>query len=557
MKRLLTLSCAFIGMLFAKAQTSQPLIQYGFDVIPNSINLNPAFQTEKSIFIGIPVLGGVNLSMFSNELTFSDVIKRESSTRTIVDRDNISKSLTDKSYINTQFSTDILLGGFRAYNGGYWSGGFKLNTELDIRFSNDMMDFLLYGNYNPKVYNRWLDWSEFDGDATVYSEFHVGYSKDLNKRLRVGARLGFLSGLVHVGVTENSLRLKTDENAAIPNTIHTNGVLNYSSAGIDFDAADGTDQVALSPINFSNLGVSLDLGVDYMFNKKLYLSASVVDLGFIRWTDKARKIGVNIPDDWRYEGFTYEPNGDKTLDDEITEWSDNLENDLNLDTTNNSSYTTYLQTKLFLSGKYRLNKKSSVNLTFKGEFDKTNFEPGISLAYQAKLTRFFDIVAGASYLDNQPALGIGFNVSAGPFNWFFMSDNINALTNPRESHGTNFSTGMSLQFSKKKPVKQHGHTRWSENERADKKKLSEKMKKQRAKKKKKELRKKAKEAKRAEKESKSPKKSEKETKSSKKSKKTSNSKKSSKVKKTKKDKQKKSKSAVKNRTKKSKKTNEL
>ena len=533
MKKLLTLTCALIGILFSQAQTHQPLIQYGFDVVPSSLTLNPAFQSEKPIFIGVPVLGGLHFSTFSTDLTFKDVIRRESNTRTVLDRDQMASVLKDNSYINTQISSDILLGGFRTYDGGFWSFGFKINTEIDKRFSDDFTDFLLYGNYHNKVYNRWLDFSTLNMEVSVYSKLHIGYSRDLNKRLRVGARLNILSGLAYAGVTDNSLKLKTDPNAAVPNSVLSNGLFKFSTAGIDF-SNDETD-VSYSPINFKNLGLGIDLGVDYMFNKKVYLSASVVDLGFISWSDHGREIGVDVPSDWRYEGFTYEPNGEKSLDDEISEWSDNLEDNLNLDTVENHEFTTYLQTKLFLSGKYRFNRKSSMNVTFKGEFDRGGFEPAVSLAYQIKVAKFLDLVGGASYQDRQPGFGAGVNFSIGAFNWYFLSDNLNAFFTPAETHGTNFSMGMSVQLGKEKSNAQYGRTRWAEEDKPDAKKETEKMKKQRLKRKKKAAKKRAKAEAKANKAEKA----------------------SEKTKKNKKEKEKKSKDTVKNRTKNKKKKNVL
>ncbi len=533
MKKLLTLSCALIGILFSQAQTQQPLIQYGFDVIPSSVTLNPAFQSEKPIFIGVPVLGGLHFSAFSRDLTFRDAIKRENSSRTILDRDNISSVIEENSYLNVQLSTDILLGGFKSYDGGFWSFGFKINTELDNRFSNDFTDFILYGNYDSKVYDRWLDFSAINHEATVYSKLHVGYSRDINKRLRVGARLNILSGLAYVGITENSLKLKTDPNAAIPNSVLSKGVLQFSTAGIDF--SDDSTQISYSPINFKNLGIGIDLGVDYMFNKKLYLSASIIDLGFIKWSDHGRHIGVDVPSDWRYEGFTFEPNGDKDLGDEIDEWSDNLEDDLNLDTVDNAEFTTYLQSKIFLSGKYRFNRKYSMNMTFKGEFDRGGFEPGVSLAYQAKVAKFLDLVGGVSYQDRQAGVGAGVNFSIGAFNWYFLTDNLNAFFTPAESRGTNFSMGMNVQLGKEKSNAQYGKTRWAEDKNPDAKKETPKMKKKRLKREKKEAKKKAKKEKKADNEEKT----------------------SEKTKKNKKEKEKKSKDTVKKRTDKKKKKNEL
>jgi len=339
--------------------------------------------------------------------------------------------------------------------------------------------------------------------------------------------------LAYAGITDNSLKLKTDPNAAVPNSIASNGLFKFSTAGIDF--SNDSTSVSFSPINFKNLGLGIDLGVDYMFNKKLYLSASVVDLGFINWSDNGREIGVDIPSDWRYEGFTYEPNGDKSLDDEITEWSDNLEDNLNLDTVDNREFTTYLQSKVFLSGKYRINRMSSVNMTVKTEFDRGGIEPGVSLSYQAKVAKFFDFVGGVSYQDRQAGFGAGVNFSIGAFNWYLLTDNLNAFFSPVETHGTNFSMGMSVQLGKEKSNANYGKTRWTEEKDPDAKKESAKAKKKRLKKEKKEAKKKAKKEAKNSKEEKS----------------------SEKSKKNKKKKEKKSKDTVKDRTKNKKKKNVL
>ncbi len=174
-------------------------------------------------------------------------------------------------------------------------------------------------------------------------------------------------------------------------------------------------------------------------------------------------------------------------------------------------------------------------MTFKGEFDRGGFEPGVSLAYQAKLAKFLDLVGGVSYQDRQAGFGAGVNFSIGAFNWYLLTDNINAFFSPAETRGTNFSMGMSVQLGKDKSNAQYGNTRWSESKDPDAKKESEKMKKKRLKRKKKAEKKRAKNAKKTDKEEKT----------------------SEKSKKNKKTKEKKSKSTVKKRTDKKKKKNEL
>ncbi|MGB0883667.1 MAG: DUF5723 family protein [Flavobacteriales bacterium] len=518
MKRILTTLLATASFSYAVAQTANPLIQYGFDGIPNAIQLNPAFQPQKNIFVALPVLGGINLSAFSSDLSFEDVIRRENSSTTFLDRDNLSLLIKDKSFINVQLSTDLLYGGIRAYNGGYWSFGVQERVELDIQFSDDFMDMTLYGNFDDKVYNKWLDFSELKMSANAQTRLHVGYSKDLNKRVRVGGRMHLISGLLHAGISDNSLQFKTDRNAGVPNTIRTRGELYMSVAGIQ----EGDDKVKMSPINSKNIGLGLDLGIDYMYNKKLYLAASVTDIGFIRWKDNVKKVGVNISEDWKYDGFVYEPNDSNDLGDRIDEWSNNVGDDMNFDTLSDDAFTTYLNTTMYLSGKYRFSKKHALAATFKGELGHGRFQPGFAVNYQTKVISFLDLLLGASYLDNQTSLSTGFNLNIGKFNWFILTDHASQLANLKGTKGVNISTGMNVQFGMPKKKKNFSNTRWMEDEDPKKKEASAKKKKKKKKKKEK----------------------------------TSSSKKG-KSKKAKKEKEKKSKNTVKDRTKKKKRKNDL
>ena len=124
----------------------------------------------------------------------------------------------------------------------------------------------------------------------MYQEYAFGYSRNLVKNLRVGARIKILQGFYSVKSNIKSFEFNTSQEIW---DFSTEGDI-YSSTPFEFiEKEDGTlDSVKFSEIyddmsavelikdnlfKFSNLGIAADFGAVYDLNESWSFSASVIE----------------------------------------------------------------------------------------------------------------------------------------------------------------------------------------------------------------------------------------------------------------------------------------
>jgi hypothetical protein len=191
--------------------------------------------------------------------------------------------------------------------------------------------------------------------------------------------------------------------------------------------------------------------VEYQPLDELQLSASFLDLGYIKWSDEVHE--VNYSTDYEFSGFELDPleiSDDFTfgdyLDSAFTQMADSLEQFLEF--TPGGVYSRRLNSKLFVGVSYSITPSINFGLLSRTDFlnhklaqqftASANFSPGhwlnLSLTYS-----YID-----SYFKN---VGAGFSVKAGPVNLYLISDNaLNIIFWPQETRAVNVWFGLNLVF---------------------------------------------------------------------------------------------------------------
>ena len=105
----------------------------------------------------------------------------------------------------------------------------------------------------------------------------------------------------------------------------------------------------------------LTIGAEYDLTEKISLSASVTDLGFIRWKNDITNLKAD--NQFKFSGLNMTDffSGDKTLSEIGTDILDSLTNTFTLSNTR-QPFTTYLPFGVSLGGSYDINRKLSVGL---------------------------------------------------------------------------------------------------------------------------------------------------------------------------------------------------
>lgn len=274
------------------------------------LQLNPGLQPTKGYF-NIPVIGSFNVAASSNVLGTSDIVDILKSGSDLYSNDKLFDRLTTDNRLNVNLNTDILSFGW--YRGkGFWSFNVGVRTDFGAALSKDMfsmmrtmngfsLESIAGTNQNYSLSNQTLN-------LKAYAEVGLGYSRRITENLTVGARVKVLLGLARAEMNVNKFDLNLevpDLNDADFQESASRGELSpsdwygkgYSYAadadvittlkggGMTFDQNGMIDDFDLEAgdLGIAGSGFGIDLGASYRVWDNLTVSASVLDLGFLKW----------------------------------------------------------------------------------------------------------------------------------------------------------------------------------------------------------------------------------------------------------------------------------
>jgi hypothetical protein len=212
--------------------------------------------------------------------------------------------------------------------------------------------------------------------------------------------------------------------------------------------------IARTAFNTKNFGLGIDLGIDYRPTERWLLSASVLDIGYIRWTDEVHK--VSYITDYDFTSQEIEP-FEFTDDFTFNDWIDSTFSEIGdslagaLEFTPGGMYSRRLNTKLFVGASWYATPNINFGLLSRTDFLKENVVEQLTASANFKAGRFLNFTLSYSYINSYfKNFGAGISFNAGPLNLYVISDNtLNALLWPQEVQSANLWFGMNLVFGYK------------------------------------------------------------------------------------------------------------
>lgn len=307
--------------------------------------MNPAFANEQN-YLSLPALGNVSVSMHGN-FGLGDIL---------FDNPNYGHG-SDKqktTFMNPYISANEALGGFSKGNNRLTgdvnltllSAGFKgfkgYNTiELGIRSTvGAVLPYELF-EFAKNTGNQTYNIGDVSVNAMAYAELAFGHSHQINKNLRIGAKMKLLFGAARADVKLQNLKADLAQNDKW--TVSGQGVANVSMKGFSYvesqeeynDPGKGTynkvDDVDVDGAGLGGFGMAFDLGAVYKIDKHWTVSAAVTDLGFINWTNNMQ--AANRAKTFTFNGFhdtSVTSDGGNTIDDQTDKYGDQLADFANL-----------------------------------------------------------------------------------------------------------------------------------------------------------------------------------------------------------------------------------
>ena len=333
-------------------------------------DMNPAFGNDQN-YVSIPALGNINVNLHGN-FGYGDVVMHnpmyphESGKRMTTFMNpyiSAGDALDGFSKGNNRIVGDvgiaILSAGFKAF-GGYNTIEINSKTSFGMSLPYELFEFA------KNTGNKTYDIGDINAHAMSYAELAFGHSRQINDKLRVGAKLKFLFGLGRADLKMSDV--KADLSANDKWTVSGKATADVSVKGFKFESKtdeyndpekggyDKIDDVDIDGFGLGGFGMAIDLGAVYQINEDWRVSASVLDLGFISWSDNAQ--AVNRADKFKFDGFhdiSVNDGAGVSFDDQADRYEDQITDFVNLrDNGDQGGRTTGIGATLNFGAEYNL-----------------------------------------------------------------------------------------------------------------------------------------------------------------------------------------------------------
>lgn len=431
------------------------------DRVPQSNQLNPAFQPKCDFFLELPSIQ----YNFRNSFSLNDIltIHGDSLITPLNPNFNVTQflqNLKSKNSLYNNFQVDLFSLGFRVKD-MYFILGLSAKSDMDISFPRDLARLLLTQQFDStSVY----DFKNFGANATTYGELSLGVSKNYNDEITFGVRAKLLSGIFNMTTKNNKfdIYLTVENDSLYRFNIQSDLNILASSAYFKVDS-DSSGRLRITPKDkpynyykpFRSMGVGLDFGVSYTGIEKFVLSASLLDFGFIKW--KNDEYDFKLKGDTSFAGVNINILGNES---NISQkFIDSLKNVFKF-TKTSTTYTTWLPTKLYLGSEFIPVPFFSLGFLSLSEYYRQQFYQQFMLSANLRLCRMFMLSTSYSVFDNgfsNIGVGLSFRLSPPvvyfiPLNMYFIFDNIpirfsnKDLPVPYKLNTFNFRFGMNIVF---------------------------------------------------------------------------------------------------------------
>ena len=277
--------------------------------------MNPAFENEQN-YVSLPALGNLNVRTQGN-FGLGDVIfdnprygLDSDKNKTTFMNPYISTSEALKGFnkgdnrINADVDITLLSAGFKAF-GGYNTISIDARTNIGMSLPYELFEFA------KNTGNKTYEMNDINVHAQSFVQLAFGHSRNIDDKLRVGAKVKLLFGAARGDLQITNLRADlTGDNKW---TMSGKALANVSMKGFAYQEKEkeykqdnnGTyryvNDVDVDGAGVGGFGMAFDLGAVYKINDDWTVSAALIDLGFINWNNNMQ--AVNKQQTFEFEGF--------------------------------------------------------------------------------------------------------------------------------------------------------------------------------------------------------------------------------------------------------------
>ncbi len=331
---------------------------------------------------------------------------------------------------------DLLSFGFKTgWNYFYFHSTEKFS--LDFRYPQNLFDIF---DPNVDLHGQTISLEGMDLTLMHYREYGLTYARKIIPSLTVGATVKYLYGMDAVRGDDLTATFSSD--ITQPTLDFTGGGQIYTSLGAERAIREqlgvqGVDTASLQNYlyGYSNHGLAVDLGVNFLLLDRIRLSASVLDIGGINWkenlqsyTESNFEYSVNYFQEYDTTDFgDLIPIGVPLEDFEPIDMffgvADSIVQEIKQDI-KSEQFRTTVPTKLNFSVSVALNDRIDVGLLSHSIFNRGSFRQSAMLSSNIRVGNALSLLvsysaAGGSFTD----LGAGLSLNLGALQFYVITDN--------------------------------------------------------------------------------------------------------------------------------------
>ncbi len=466
----------FLGMVTSHAQNKALL--YDFYEVPQSLMLNPGVRTPYKWHAGIPLLSGIAVQAGSSGVTVNDLFANDGVDFNTKVREKVLDGLSKNDDFGGSGQIEVFYGGFRNTKrpNDYYSFGMYGEGFIAQFWPRDLAILAFEGNANNL--ERRFDLNHIATQGEAVNVFHFGVNRKLNNKWTVGLRAKLYSSVFEFKSVRNDGYFVTTqgENNILRNTLVADVTMRTSGIESLFDILND-DDVAQSvelpkwllgrSLFGGNLGAGVDIGFTHNIGRSSYVTASLLDVGFIYHNNDVKNYTLNGAA--TNEGVEIVlPEDASNLNADI--WQDlidDFERQIPFET-DERAYLSLRPIKLYSSFRYNFGERSLKSKvcdcgikpnTKTDSFDYLNAVGGQFFMInqprgpQAAITAFYQRRLGnvlalkTTYTADKYTfsnIGLGLNVQAGPVNFYVLADNLLGYPNLPDSNYASLQFGFNI-----------------------------------------------------------------------------------------------------------------
>lgn len=410
--------------------------------LDNSINrnkMNPAFAPRAN-YVQIPAVGNIGAGVMSNLdiPTFLYPMNGELATflHPSVSVQQFDKALPNHSHLDAEVSANLINFGFYTKRKSFWTFDLSVNAGVDTDLPRDLFMFLKKGaGTDGESFNI----ANVNAYATASVNAALGYSTNVGKGFRVGAKVRFIAPVAYAAANLENVRLTTGSEKWVAQTegyayTAMQGLNLYTPAGENLPTAEFDMERFLQNKALAGAGLSVDLGVEWKLDKGsifdgLSVSAAVTDLGMIAYKQDAI-CAYETRGELIWDGFqdvTMDYDFEAALDEFMAE-AEGMLNINQIQAKNKLTRSTMPRVYAGVEVPF-LWRRMSVGLLYSGRFSHSYYRQELTASYNLKPLKWLALGVNYSFMNAQKTFGwlleltpkAGVNLYIGgdylPFEW--------------------------------------------------------------------------------------------------------------------------------------------